>query len=397
MHAKALSDPLYRTKLEEAEKATKGALGPFCNACHGPIAVMSGELKGVDQSKMTSASADAITCDFCHRVTGTTSPLGNTSQTVARNRDKRAQIKRPQAPHGTQYSEFHKTAEFCGSCHDVIHPAVPGLLLEATYTEWKHGPYAEQGIVCQDCHMTPGPGPAFPSPRKAAGMGPERLGVYSMTFAGGNVGLGDSALAEERLKAAAALDMAVPEGAKPGASVVVTTTVTNVGAGHYLPTGLTEMRQMWLEVTARDSSGDDRLIEKREFGTVLRDAAGRHPVELWEATAIQSDDRIPPKQSVTDTAVVTMGDKPLTVTATLYYRSVPEDFAKKAGVKIPTTEMAVVSQQMLPVAVGTEGRAAPAGERPSSRLLPAAALAALSVAVLLGVVIWFARRRSSAS
>ena len=193
MHAKALSDPLFQYKLAEADKATNGALGPFCNSCHGPIAVMSGQLKGVDQSKLTSASAEGVTCDFCHRVTGTGAPLGNVSQTVASDAVKRAQIKDPQAPHPAQYSAFHETAEFCGSCHEVIHPALPGLHLEATYTEWKASPYAQQGITCQGCHMTPGPGPTVPEPRRAAAMGPERLGIHSMTFVGGNVGLGDSA------------------------------------------------------------------------------------------------------------------------------------------------------------------------------------------------------------
>ncbi len=42
MHAKALDDPLYRLKLDEANRATDGALGPFCEACHAPVAVMAG-------------------------------------------------------------------------------------------------------------------------------------------------------------------------------------------------------------------------------------------------------------------------------------------------------------------------------------------------------------------
>ncbi len=45
MHAKALTDPIYRYKLDEANRATEGALGPFCESCHGPVAVMSGEIR----------------------------------------------------------------------------------------------------------------------------------------------------------------------------------------------------------------------------------------------------------------------------------------------------------------------------------------------------------------
>ena len=41
MHSQALDDPAYLYKLEEAQEATGGKLGAFCNTCHGPIATMS--------------------------------------------------------------------------------------------------------------------------------------------------------------------------------------------------------------------------------------------------------------------------------------------------------------------------------------------------------------------
>ncbi len=397
MHAKALSDPLYRYKLAEADKATNGALGPFCNSCHGPIAVMSGQLTGVDQSKMTSASAEGVTCDFCHRVTGTGVPVANVSQTVANDQVKRAQIKDPQSPHPAAYSEFHKTAEFCGACHDVIHPAVPGLLLEATYTEWKASPYAQQGIVCQDCHMTRGPGPTVPGPRRAAGTGPERLGIHSMTFVGGNVGLGDRALAEERLKAAAAVTLSVPKGAKSGQSVVVTATVANVGAGHYLPTGLTEVREMWLEVSTQGADGEKNVVGERRFGTILKDAAGKHPVELWEATAIYSDDRIPPLESVVQTTTITVGEAPVTVAATLYYRSAPEEMATKAGVELPTTEMAAASASLRPADWDGKSGASSQEETASGSTLPVLVVAVIVVGAVIGTVLWMRRRKPSSS
>ncbi len=355
MHAKALTDPLYLYKLGEAEKATGGALGEFCNGCHAPIAVMAGELAGLDQSRVSPQGAEGVSCDFCHQVTGTTEPIGNTSQIVAGDGVKRGPITDPQAPHPAQYSEFHTTAEFCGACHDVRHP-VNGLLLEGTYTEWKAGPYAAEGIVCQDCHMTPGPGPNKPNPGKAAGMGPTRDHVYIMTFAGGNVGLGDAPLAEERLKAAATLDLTVPEIAA-GGDVAVSATITNVGAGHYLPTGLTEVRQMWLEVVATDADGSELLRERRDFGTVLKDAEGNFPVDLWDAVAFEWDERIPPKESVTGEYSFPMGTGPVTVEAALYYRSCSEEMAAKAGVEIPTTTMVTASRQVF---VSAEQKAAAA-------------------------------------
>lgn len=348
MHAKAMTDPLYLLKLKEAEAATGGALGPFCNACHAPIAVMAGELVSLDHSAVSEVGAEGVTCDFCHQAEGTDGPIGNTSVAITGDGIKRAQLRDPQAPHPAQYSQFHETAEFCGNCHDVIHPG-NGMYLESTYSEWKAGPYAAEGIVCQDCHMTPGPGVTKPNPGKAAGMGPDREHIYTMTFAGGNVGLGDAELAEERLKAAAELELEMPDVAD-GGDVMVRTTITNVGAGHYLPTGLTEVRQMWLEVTAVDEAGNEVLSERRDFGSVLKDADGNHPVQLWDAAAFHTDDRIPPRESTSNEYSFPMPEGAVNVTAALYYRSCSEEMAKKAGVEIPTTTMASVVKTVYPTA-----------------------------------------------
>lgn len=392
MHAKALTDPLFVLKLKEAEAATGGALGPYCNGCHAPIAVMAGELTSVDQSRVSKTGAEGITCDFCHQVRGTEGPLGNTSVAVTGDGIKLAQLQDPQAPHAAAYSQFHETAEFCGNCHNVDHPG-NGMHLEATYTEWKNGPYAAEGIVCQDCHMTPGPGVTKPNPGKAASMGPEREHIYTMTFAGGNVGLGDAVLAEERLKAAAELLLDVPEVVE-GGEVAVTTTITNVGAGHYLPTGLTEVRQMWLEVTATDEAGNKLLSERRDFGSVLKDAEGNYPVELWEAADFESDDRIPPKESTSNDYSFPMAEGAVTVKAALYYRSCSEEMADKAGVEIPTTTMAEVTKTVYPTAeaaaAGTAEDADAEDEDAGGRLgttswllMVAAAAAAAAVVIAL--------------
>ena len=197
--------------------------------------------------------------------------------------------------------------------------------------------------------MTPGAGVTKPNPGKAAGMGPDREHIYTMTWAGGNVGLGDAALAEQRLKAAAELELELPEIVESG-EVAVKTTITKVGAGHYLPTGLTEVRQMWLEVVATDEAGAEVLSERRDFGSVLKDAEGNFPVELWDAVDFQSDDRIAPRESASNDYAFPMATGPVTVKATLYYRSCSEEMAEKAGVEIPTTTMAEVTKTVYPTA-----------------------------------------------
>lgn len=360
MHAQAVLDPLYRAKRADADKATDGALSPFCDACHSPVAVMGGQ--AADIGKASEQAQESVTCDFCHQVSSSRPKLGNSSYVVSPDGTKRAQIKDPVAyVHKAEYSKHHESAEFCGMCHNVDHP-VNGMHLEATYTEWKASGWAKQGVTCQDCHMTPGPGVTKPNPGRAAIASPDRPHIYTMTFAGGNTALGDSAKAEANLKAAAELELEVPEVVAVGTKAKAKATITNVGAGHHLPTGLTEVRQMWLEVKATDGAGKELLSKKKVFATELKDAKGNHPVELWDAVGIYSDVRIPAgKSDVTEAEFDMPASGPVTVTAALYYRSASEEMAKKAKVDVPTTTMASTQTAVYATAAeAAKGKSGPA-------------------------------------
>lgn len=341
MHSQALSDPLYLAKLDAANRATDGGIGKFCEDCHGPVAAMAG-MTGKGARPRDAVAAEGVACDPCHQFTGTAHPPANASWAIQPDGTKRAQLEDASSPaHATAYSAYHESAEFCGACHNVNHP-VNGLPLEATYTEWKASPYAAQGVTCQDCHMTPGAGPTKPNPGKAAAFGPDRAHIYTMTFAGGNVALGDAELATERLRGAATLELEATEFVEAGGEGVVRVTVTNSGAGHYLPTGLTEIRECWLQVKVATPDGASLVDERRDFHTVLKDAKGRGPVDLWDAAGVLADTRIPPKESKVFDFDFRMpeGASKLDVAAALYYSSAPEELAKKAEVEVPTTEMA---------------------------------------------------------
>lgn len=407
MHAKALVDPIYRVKLEEAVAASPG-IEEFCESCHTPIGMMAGEVKGADISGISDQGKEGVSCDFCHMVTGTIGDgLGNASYDVVADGVKKAQLEDAVSPaHGTLYSEFHHSAEFCGNCHNVSHP-LNGTHLESTYDEWKESPWAEQGVTCQDCHMTPGPGVTKPNPGTAAAGGPERDMIYNMTFAGANMALGNADLAEANLKAAATMEQSVERIVPAGQTVKVATTITNVGAGHYLPTGLTEFRQMWLQVTATDASGEEVFSGRRDFVTVLEDKDGNFPAEMWEATAIKSDDRIPAGESVTQEYEFEMPEGAVKVESALYYASVPEDLAKKAGVDVPTVLMVSASGDVFssedaaneaPVAEEPQEPATPDVEDPDQEVgvsyLPIilAIVAALAVIALA----WYLIRRRRA-
>jgi len=339
MHAKALTDPVYTLKRDRGNRETDGTVGKFCDSCHAPVAIMAGE-DTANISGLPAQSKEGVGCDFCHHIDGSTTPIGNTSVEVIADGVRRAQLEDARATHPAAYSKFHTTAEFCGNCHNVNHPA-NGLVLEATYTEWKNGPYAKDGIVCQDCHMTPGVGPTK-NPGTAALGAPERDHIFNMTFAGGNVGLGDSKLAEERLKGAATIGITVDNDIVPkGSAINAAVTVTNSGAGHYLPTGLTDTRLMWLVITATTGDGVEKELFRRDFVTVLADDKGDSPAQIWAAAKIKSDDRIPPKESITEKITFLQEDaSATTLQAALYYRSASPEIAREANVDIPTTTMA---------------------------------------------------------
>jgi hypothetical protein len=127
--------------------------------------------------------------------------------------------------------------------------------------------------------------------------------------------------------------------------------------------------------------------------TILQDDAGNAPVELWEATSIKSDDRIPPKESVIETVPVNVpaSDSALSLKAELKYQSLPDEFAEEAGVENPVTIMASAEQAVY----GSEDaqqlaeQATPeSGGGDASRL----AIVLGGLALIFAIVIWFVFR-----
>ncbi len=393
MHAQALNDPIYRAKRDQAAAATDGVLGPFCDKCHAPIAAMTGEL---GSETMSPAATESVTCMFCHQTVGLVDDkAANTSHLVEADLTRRAQLQDPKAPHPAVYSEFHKTSEVCGGCHNVDHP-INGMHLEATYSEWKASPWAAEGVQCQDCHMSEGAGKIGPFSGQAAAGGPTRDNLYKMTFVGGNAILGPADLAVARLQSAAELKLDAVDVVAPGTEASVTVTITNTGAGHYLPTGLTEVREMWLEVFAEDASGNKVVVGEHRFGTILQDDNGKAPVELWEATSIKSDDRIAPRESSTDSFSFAMpeGTDSASLTAALYYRSVPDDLAEAAGVENPVTTMASQSLQVFGSEEAKAAAAQPAESEGPKLTWPIVAVLAV-VAFGAGLALSMARKRKA--
>ena len=399
-HAYAWYDPLvralYQKGLLEAEGPQRVVMDS-CVRCHTPVGFTTGEWKTTPSLPGSEASKENIFCDFCHSVKATTG-IGNAPFILepgdAAKMDfgtKRGPFKdSPPTAHKTEYSELHTRSEFCGSCHDVSH-AGSRLAVEQTYTEWRLGPYntgdPSTTIHCQDCHMRQRPGvpstgsterpdnPGLAAAKHAGGM--ERPHIWTHFHIGGtSLVLGTSAqdperqkMAEERLKNAAKVELVVPSSIKPGELLKFRVKVENVGAGHYIPTGLTEVRQAWLDVAVADADGNELYRSGKldaeghpdedavVYHTIFGNAKGQPTYKVWEATHVISDYRIPPKGYMMERYVFMVPQEvklPLQVRAVLRYRGAPQWLAVELlGNQAPTIPIVDMAEATATVAQTT--------------------------------------------
>lgn len=338
IHALAFHDPIYQGELNKAVKAVGHEISRQCEGCHSPAGMVTGEIKKPGLEGLSPMAKAGVSCDICHSISGVThwqTPTHepeNGSFILTPGVDtkegtklvKRGPFKPSQncggGFHECAESDLHLQADLCAGCHQVYH--YDGHFpLEATYLEWKHGPYAQKNILCQDCHMVD----TATFMKTADEFRKPEKGQYRHFFSGANFVLyylagaaakkaGDTDLAAatdlkfkmavEKLKAAAELE--VSPVYRDGRIAEIRVRVKNVRAGHNLPTSLTNVRQMWLEVTARDETGrvlftsgaagtdgklppETRLFNSDGMGTDFHFA-----VDPWVVTAFSRHDTIPP-------------------------------------------------------------------------------------------------------
>jgi hypothetical protein len=375
MHSNSFRDVVFQAEWAAGVTATDGAVQNLCGGCHTPVGVVTGTVEfdpemGKHGGFTTSGVANqGVFCDVCHTVSGSsarytaTGDPGNASLILDPGNVKRATLRDSKSPfHETAFSELHSRAEMCANCHNIYHPE-HGFPIEHTYDEWKVSPYAHRGIQCQDCHMVP----VATAMRVAdemkrphdledhglggfAGMGgPMRDLVHDHGFVGGNSVVAEvmgvpgaeavKAEAIKRLQNAADLDFELYPGQK-GANLLKVK-VTNTRAGHHLPTSLTFIRQVWLEVEVKDDQGrvlltSGKLDEGNNIpGEAVRfintsvDKNGVPTVDPWEVSGFSHMNTIPPKghRYGAYAFVIPDGAETFTVTGRLNYQSYAQDLA----------------------------------------------------------------------
>ncbi len=312
-HAAADRGPLYQAMRNRAVAAA-------CDHCHAPFA---------GKADPDEAGAhEGVTCDACHTISAVTERrAGGGFELRTREPVKYGPLcdAKDHYFHKMGCSPLHEKAELCSACHH-LYRAVPGgeIPVFTEYDEWKEGPYADEGLDCQRCHM--------PGTRGEVARGaPPRPSVPHHGFLGRDGTLRRHALT---------VRVSVKELASGGGRLEVTAVVTNRGAGHKVPTGLPE-RRVLLRVRALDDAGAVQAEGERVYGRVLTDGEGTER-PFYTATRVGSDNRLAPRESRIERFELAAKDAGH-LAVQVVWRDAAESIAKQLGVT-PTDQLLMETQ-----------------------------------------------------
>jgi hypothetical protein len=274
LHAFSLTDPIFDTAYMQAVKEAGEEARKVCLRCHAPMTMVNG-----DYELREGVTREGVSCDFCHTVTAVHLDGREKPYTVDLGLVRRSVLKKATSPaHDVAYSELHGTSEFCGGCHNYITPK--GKAVMSTYDEWRNGPYAREGVQCQDCHMVLTSGKVVREEIQESGA---KIHLHNLIH--------DT----DQLRSALSLQIASAERSVNRLQVEVT--IENVGSGHMVPTGIPS-REIVLSVSV--DSGSRVLTQERRYRKVVADEKGRllkrdFEVLLYGAR-ILNDNRIGPRE-----------------------------------------------------------------------------------------------------
>ena len=346
------SNPYYMVMENLAGEVEGQEFRQWCMSCHNPSGVTTGLTKSshymnenslantlFDKQAKTlrdnykqhgnSRLEEGVSCLTCHRISDATSQ-GNASYKLDITNRKKYPFEDDESSLGSYLGEkfinakpkvhkdsymkpLYKKSAYCASCHDETSP-ITGKQIVSTFKEWENSPYNNladktKHKSCIDCHMTNLENDKF-SPLKGTSTngGVLKDDVKVHYFSGSNHFL--SGLKSKKhedqtlqlLRTAAKLDIDIKNNALEVA-------VTNIGAGHHLPTGVADFRELWLDITVKDSQGNivfssgklkedgDLDIDARPFMKVFGDENGKEVGLLfWKYKTLLSDTRIKAKE-----------------------------------------------------------------------------------------------------
>ncbi len=311
------SNPYYKV-VEDAAAAAEGEeFRKWCMGCHHPQGLLSGLTATSDAGHMFEQGGTSLFealekgepdldegtgCLFCHRITELESAKGakaggNASLTVnLLDRDTYVfedsgqdilnwlgnhSINAKPEVHAKSYSQdFYSESKLCSACHNEFAPGSGSVIVD-TYGEWERSAYnnpanPSEHRSCIDCHMHADIqriGEDIPGTSTDGGRIKDNVVTHQFTGANYHlVGLRNPELEQmsiELLQTAATVETSLTDDGQ------LTVRVKNVGAGHALPTGVADFRQVWLDITVRGADGQIVLERGKMDSNGVVDAKAR--------------------------------------------------------------------------------------------------------------------------
>ncbi len=280
LHARAYEDKIFQVSYTEALALDKQEAERICMTCHAPTSMVSNNTKGQPE-----LSREGVTCDFCHSLTNTHLARANPFE-LRVGRVKLGPVRDAAShAHGVEFSPFHTSSLHCAGCHQFNNRHGLGVL--ETYAEWEQ--YKQKGgnKTCQECHM----------PVVAANIVDPKVKRVEGAF----VNLHDMPGGHSLHQLNKSLRMRIVDLERTSKGLNVKVKVSNVGAGHHVPTGI-PTRKVLLRVTAEN--GGKVFEDERVFTRVILDKEGKElPSDsqvFINGVGVEKDTRIGPLEERTE-------------------------------------------------------------------------------------------------
>jgi tetratricopeptide (TPR) repeat protein len=411
-HFSSFNNPFYRRSVELMADRYGREKTKWCAGCHDPVVLFSGKMGKATLHKFTYDDFEAqqgLTCMSCHSIAQIKDLSGNGSYVIEESKQypfafssnktlqavNRLLIRmEPSLHRQTFLKPFHRTPEFCSTCHKVA------LLPPLNDYKWMRGQdhydsWQDSGVsgfavrsfydppaakACRDCHLPPYPSEEFGS----------RGGkVHDHSFPAANTALpavhGDKdqvKFLQAFLKGSLTADIfAIKRGGKvipvgpqapelrPGETVEVEVVLRTRKLGHVYTNGTADSNETWVSFSA-----ENRGKKLTESGTLGKDgrldaAADRLSQLILDGNGNPMDRRQPPDIHVSlyNNAIGPGADRvvhyaftvppdasgPVTLRAGIHYRKFSHDYSIFAqgeqATVLPVTDISTDSVA-LPVA-----------------------------------------------
>lgn len=233
-----------------------------CQRCHAPLEEQIPYLKkGIKNPSFVSGSREkGLTCAGCH-----------VRSHVRHGPPARHAGSEKGGPHnGFVVKSEYESPAFCASCHDFEGAGTShGKLIQETAQEWRRTEFAAQAKTCQSCHM------------------PDRRHLWK--------GIHD----KEMVRSAVSIQVENLSQDGYGDTLVATLSLTNVGAGHRLPTYIEPQIILFLEQVTIEGKA---ISGTRMEGIIARKMTEDMDQELFDTRLMPGETytlkyKVPRKQS----------------------------------------------------------------------------------------------------